>query len=431
MADGAAIICRAVSRVYRSPSGSVEALRSLDLTLQPGVVAAVVGPSGCGKSSLLRLLAGIDTPDAGTVTVDGLDVGQLRGAALRRFRRQSVSYLAQRPAANLIPYLTLREHLGAAVDVAEEIGIAHRLDARAGEMSGGEQARAAIAVGIARATSVVLVDEPTAELDRRTASHVIEALERTTASGRTVVVATHDPDVIRIAAQTVELATRVADSGRFEHRARKTGAPAIVLDRLSKSYGGARVVDDVSLELRSGELGVLVGRSGSGKSTALMVAGGWLSPDSGAALVPGASDRAPPPWERTSYLSQRFGLFPELSVAENIALPLRLAGADDVGRVAQLMDELSLTDLRDRLPAETSVGQQQRAALARALVHPPAALLADEPTSHQDGRSAELVWSALAAACERGTACLVATHEDRSPFADRVWRISDGRIQAT
>ena len=434
MADGAAIICRAVSRVYHSPSGSVEALRSLDLTLQPGVVTAVVGPSGCGKSSLLRLLAGIDTPNAGTITVDGLDVEQLRGAALRRFRRQSVSYLAQRPAANLIPYLTLREHLGAAVDavdVAEEIGIAHRLDARAGEMSGGEQARAAIAVGIARATSVVLVDEPTAELDRRTASHVIEALERTTASGRTVVVATHDPDVIRIAGQTVELATRVADPGPFEHGARKTGAPAIVLDRLSKSYGVAKVVDDVSLELRSGELGVLVGRSGSGKSTALMVAGGWLSPDSGAALVPGASDRAPPPWERTSYLSQRFGLFPELSVAENIALPLRLAGADDVGRVAELLDELSLTDLRDRLPAETSVGQQQRAALARALVHPPAALLADEPTSHQDGRSAELVWSALAAACERGTACLVATHEDRSPFADRVWRISDGRIQAS
>src|SRR5262249_50438374 len=157
-----------------------------------------------------------------------------------------------------------------------------------------------------------------------------------------------------------------------------------------------------------GELGVLVGRSGSGKSTALMVAGGWLSPDSGAARVPGSSEGAPPPWGRTSYLSQRFGLLPELSIAENIALPLRLAGAGATGPVRQLMDELSLTELAERQPAETSVGQQQRAALARALVQRPEALLADEPTSHQDGRSAELVWSALVAACERGTACLVA-----------------------
>ena len=188
MADREGIVCRGVSRVYRSPSGSVEALHSLDLSLQPGVVTALVGPSGSGKSSLLRLLAGIDAPDAGTITVGGLDLGTLRGPALRRFRRRSVSYLAQRPAANLIPHLTLREHLGgaAAGDIAEEIGIAHRLDARAGEMSGGEQARAAIAVGIARDTSVVLVDEPTAELDRRTAAHVIDALERTAAGGRTV-----------------------------------------------------------------------------------------------------------------------------------------------------------------------------------------------------------------------------------------------------
>ena len=433
MARSVGIVCRGVSRVYRTRSGSVEALHSLDVSLEPGVVAALVGPSGCGKSSLLRLLGGIDAADAGTITVDGVDVERLRGGALRRFRRRSVSYLAQRPAANLIPHLTLREQLpggAAGVEVTEAIGIAHRLDARAGEMSGGEQARAAIAVGIARETSVVLVDEPTAELDRRTALHVIEALERAAATGRTVVVATHDPDVMRVAAQRIELATRSAPHRTDERQgARTPGATAIVLDRLSKSYGGARVVDDVSLELRSGELGFLIGRSGSGKSTALMLAGGWLSPDSGVALVPGSSDRDPPPWERTSYLSQRFGLLPELSIAENIGLPLRLAGAGDDGRVTSLMNELSLADLAERQPAETSVGQQQRAALARALVLSPAALLADEPTSHQDQHSAELVWSALTSACDRGTACLVATHEEPSASADRLWHISDGRIQ--
>jgi putative ABC transport system ATP-binding protein len=418
--------------VYRSPAGSVEALHALDVSLQPGGLHALVGPSGCGKSTLLRLLAGLDAPDAGSITIDGVDVESLRGSDSRRFRRQTVSYLAQRPAANLIPHLTLREHLGggaAGLAVAEEIGVAHRLDARAGEMSGGEQARAAIAIGIARETPFVLVDEPTAELDRRTATGVIDALLRTTADGRTVVIATHDPDVIGVAAQTIELAKRVAEYPRFERTAREPGAPAIVLERLSKSYGSTTVVDDVSLELQPGELGVLVGRSGSGKSTALMLAGGWLSPDSGAARVPGSSGGAPPPWGQTSYLSQRFGLLPELSIAENIALPLRLAGSDDGDRAAEVMDDLSLAELAGRLPAETSVGQQQRAALARALVRRPEALLADEPTSHQDARSAELVWSALVAACDRGTTCLVATHEEHAPFADRLWRISDGRIQ--
>ena len=433
MAERPAIVCRGAARTYTSPSGSVEALDSVDLSVKAGEVTALVGPSGSGKSTLLRLLAGVDRPDAGSVEVHGLQVETLGGAALRRFRRQSVTYLAQRPAANLIPHLTLREQLAGGAGgsaVAGELGLARRLDARAGELSGGEQARAAIAVGIARGTSILLVDEPTAELDRRTAMHVIDALERTTAAGRTVVVATHDPDVIAVSARTIELGARRPQHRTLERRAHRDGEPAIVLERISKSYDGRTVVDSVSLEVRAGELGVVLGRSGSGKSTLLMVAGGWVPADAGVARVPGGTNRAPPPWNGTAYLSQRFGLLPELSIEENIALPLRLAGVVDVDRVSELMRELSLAELADRLPAETSVGQQQRAALARALVHPPAAVLADEPTSHQDPTSADRVWSALAAACEQGTACLVATHEERAPYADRLWRISDGRVES-
>lgn len=418
------IVCRGVTRTYRSPAGSVEALHAVEATFPAGAIGALVGPSGCGKSTLLRVLAGIDPADGGSVHVDGTDVTALHGARLRRYRRDGAAYLAQRAASNLVPHLTVAEQLGRdGSEAALRLGLAGRLDARASELSGGEQARAALAVGLSRGTPVLLVDEPTAELDHDAAALVVDALESAARQGRTVVVATHDAELVSRASSRVELAKGDARLAAKHARA-PTGEPAIAVEHLTREYDGRAVVDDASLELRRGELGVLLGRSGSGKSTLLMVAGGWVPPDAGTVATPGLQ------WHETSYLAQRFGLLPELTVAENVALPLRLAGRPDES-VAPLLERLGLDGLERRLPGETSVGQQQRTALARALVTEPAALLADEPTSHQDAASAERVWAALASACARGTACLVATHDETAARrADRVWRIDDGRIEA-
>jgi putative ABC transport system ATP-binding protein len=154
-----------------------------------------------------------------------------------------------------------------------------------------------------------------------------------------------------------------------------------------------------------------------------MIMAGFLAADAGSASLPGTG------WAETSYLPQRFGLLPELSIAENVALPRRLG--DRTLDVSELLERLGLAELADRLPSETSIGQQQRAALARALAIRPAALLADEPTSHQDARSAQRVWSALSDAAADGTACLVATHDAAAAaHADRVWHITDGRVTA-
>jgi putative ABC transport system ATP-binding protein len=124
---------------------------------------------------------------------------------------------------------------------------------------------------------------------------------------------------------------------------------------------------------------------------------------------------------------QRFGLVPELTVAENIGLPGRLIDTEvDVDGV---LDLLGLGGLGQRAVTELSIGQQQRVAVARALVLRPAVLLVDEPTSHQDSESAERVWRALDAAAAEGAACLVATHEpDARLRAHRSWAIDDGRI---
>jgi ABC-type lipoprotein export system ATPase subunit len=161
--DGLGIDARGVSRVYRAPTGSTEALHAVDARLAAGAIAAIVGPSGSGKSTLLRVLAGLDVPDAGAVVVSGTDVTRLRGSARRRYRRDVVAYVAQRAASSLVPHLTVREQLGRqGVALATGLGIGPRLDARAGELSGGQQARAALAVGLSRDTDVVLLDEPTA-----------------------------------------------------------------------------------------------------------------------------------------------------------------------------------------------------------------------------------------------------------------------------
>jgi putative ABC transport system ATP-binding protein len=320
----------------------------------------------------------------------------------------------------------VREQLGSAAEgVIGELGLSGRVDARAGELSGGEQARAALAVALSRGTPVVLADEPTAELDRVAAARVIAVLRAAADAGRTVVVATHDPDLVALASTRVELAAGRASAAPERRPAGVQGNPVLAARGVSKSFDGSRVVDDASLEVAAGELGVVLGRSGSGKSTLLMIMGGWVRPDAGAVAVPGAR------WHETAYLAQRFALLPELSVAENVGLPLRLAGRSDDGRVAGMLALLGLGELAGRAPGETSVGQQQRTALARALVLRPAALLADEPTSHQDAASADLVWSALADACAGGTACLVATHDEAAVAqAGRVWRIADGRITA-
>ena len=430
MRDRPAVVCDHVSKTYVAAAGSVEALHALDLDVEAGTIAALVGRSGSGKTTLLRLIASLDGPDTGRITVLSRDVTALRGRALRQYRRTYAAYVAQRAAASLVPHLTVREQLGASrADVAVGLGLASRLDARAEQLSGGEQARAALAVALARDTPVLLLDEPTAELDRSAAGLVIGALGAAASEGRTIVLTTHDDDLLALASATIDL-DPLGEMPAAAVRRAVVDAPTVLrVERVRKAYRGTVAVDDASLEVRRGELAVLLGRSGSGKSTLLMAIGRFLRPDSGSITVEGAGADRVPPWHTIAYLAQRFALLPELSVRENVELPLRLTHARDDARVTELLVQLTLGDLADRKPAEISIGQQQRAALARALVCWPSLLVADEPTSHQDRASAGLVWEAIASAADGGTACLVATHEETAAaHAARTWRIVDGRV---
>jgi ABC-type lipoprotein export system ATPase subunit len=418
-------LVEAVSKTYTTDAGVVDALAAVDAVVPRAAITAVIGVSGSGKSTLLRLLAGHDTPSAGRLVVAGIDLSDAGETALRRFRGRDVAYVAQRAADNVFPQLTLADHLpdGAALDAFDALGLAGRLDARAAELSGGELARAAFALALTRRVSVIVVDEPTAELDRDSAAAVIEALQVAAAQGATLIVATHDPEVIAVADHVVDL-TQTVDQPSSPPNTRCSENAEVVLEArgLSRSYGGTHAVFDSSLEIRAGELAVVIGRSGSGKSTLLMLLGGWVEPDEGTIVGPNARV-----WSECAYVPQRFGLVPELSVSENVELPAR--GRDDSDGGEELLARLALADLRDRYPSEISIGQQQRVAVARAVRLRPRLLLVDEPTSHQDRASAELVWSALGAAAAAGTACFVATHEpDARLRADASWVIEAGRV---
>jgi putative ABC transport system ATP-binding protein len=484
--------CTDLVKTYRTASGEVRALKGLTAEVPEAALLAVVGPSGSGKSSLLRLIAGLDRPNSGTLVVEGTTVHDASARTLRRFRRSTVGYLFQRPSDNFLPHLTVGEHLRLArglthrpprIDQDEllsTLGIEHRIDHLPSELSGGEQQRAAIAEVLTGGARIVVADEPTAELDSTSATRVMDTMVALAHAGVTFVVATHDRSVMGRADDALELdhgVRRTTRSASGAHASAELRRPAAIVtqperprqeaDRaerwrppettdplepaslvpehtsvldvadVSKAYRrGDEVVhalDRVSLTLGSGELVGLVGRSGSGKTTLLNVVAGWERPDSGTIDRAGSTE-AIPGWDELAVVPQRLGLFDELTVRENLEYPARLRGRLEEleGRIHELMENLAIAHLAERYPKETSLGEQQRAAVARALVLSPRLVLADEPTGHQDAVSERRVLEALGRAAADGASCLIATHNvSLAPRLDRVLEMADGRLNGS
>lgn len=214
--------------------------------------------------------------------------------------------------------------------------------------------------------------------------------------------------------------------------------PAVAFDRVVKRYaGGAPAVDAVTLTVAAGSFVALVGASGSGKSTLMKTVNRLVAPDEGRVTLDGADVAAEPPHRlrrRIGYVFQNVGLFPHLSVADNIALPLKLAGRRDPDRVAAMLDLVELPrEIATRAPAALSGGQRQRVGVARALVTRPGLLLMDEPFGALDPVTRE----SLAAAVKRlhddlRLTTIMVTHDMAEALltADRVLVMAAGRIVA-
>jgi putative ABC transport system ATP-binding protein len=215
----ASMMVRVRDLVMRLPSGGrpVTILDGVDLDVEEGEVLAVTGPSGSGKSTLLGLIAGLDTPTAGSIRVAGREITGLDEVTLARFRGDTIGYVFQ--SYHLIPTLTALENVAVPLELAgapdalaraatllAEVGLADRVRHYPAQLSGGEQQRIALARAVARRPALILADEPTGNLDSTTGGHIIDLLlGLNRARGSTIVLVTHAAVVAARAGRTIEL----------------------------------------------------------------------------------------------------------------------------------------------------------------------------------------------------------------------------------
>lgn len=214
--DPFAATCRGVVKIYWTASGEVHALKGVDAVVAAGAVTALVGPSGSGKSSLLRILAGLDRPTAGGVSVGGHELVGLSRRRLRQVRRRLVGYVFQRPSQNLLGHLRAREHLTHAAalrgvrdiepaELLHRLGIGARAEHTPAQLSGGEQQRLALAQALVGDPPLLIADEPTAELDHHTGLALLDEVHALAQRGTGVLIATHDPQVVATADRVLHL----------------------------------------------------------------------------------------------------------------------------------------------------------------------------------------------------------------------------------
>lgn len=290
------IECDSLVKIYKTKDIEVLALQGLDLTVKRGELMAIIGNSGSGKSTFLNMIGGLDRPSAGKLYVDGKNLFQMTEQELVEYKRSTVGFVWQNNARNLLPYLTAWENVMTpmlftegkentkseeekkqrALELLELVGLEHRKDSSLSQLSGGEQQRVAIAIALANNPKLLLADEPTGAVDRKTADDILEMFrELNEKLGLTIVIVTHDKELSRKVNRVVSIRDGKTSSERImkndyrerlenmdiDWREEETQDEYAVLDRAGRVQIPSELLDEmgidgnkVKLELRDGKI---------------------------------------------------------------------------------------------------------------------------------------------------------------------------------
>ena len=432
---------------YTYPGATAAALRDVSARIESGLTV-VTGPSGSGKSTFLRVFNGL-VPHfhggrvSGAATVAGLDVLRTPTRLLAR----NAGFVFQDPELQTV-YATVDREVAFGLENAafpqreiamrvgealHEVGIEHLAGRRVRTLSGGERQRVALASALAMRPRLVVLDEPTSQLDPDGAELLLAAARRATADGRAVIVSEHRLSRLMPGASSLLVVDQggvtESDPAAWRPRAamaaprlRAPGEEAWSVVRAAVGFDGVPVLEDADLAGRAGEVVALAGPNGGGKTTLLRLIAGLAAPMSGTVTRPPG---------RIAYLPQNpVALLHRPSVREEVQFTIDRAGGQDRERPERILGMLGIAELADRYPRDLSSGERQRAAIAAVLPGAPQLVLLDEPTRGMDLASRGALIAVVADLRDRGAAVVIATHDEdlQAALADRVVDVARGTV---
>ena len=443
--------------------GKVKALQNVSFSVEKGEIFGLIGPDGAGKTSMYRILCSLLLPNEGSASVCGYDVVN----GMKEVRKR-VGYMPGR--FSLYQDLTVEENLKFFATLFNTT-VEENYDSikaiysqierfktrRAGALSGGMKQKLALCCALVHKPQVLFLDEPTTGVDPVSRKEFWEILAHLKERNITIIASTPYIDEVRKCERVgflsdgilkgigtpdtiLDTFKDVFNPPPVEHKQRddteKEAENVIEVEHLVKAFGSFHAVDDISFTVKKGEIFGFLGANGAGKTTAMHMLTGLNQPTSGTGRVVGFDIRTQYEQikQHIGYMSQKFSLYEDLTVAENIRLFAGIYGMqdDDIRRKTDdLLQRLQFSEHRNSLVSDLPLGWKQKLAFSVSIFHNPGIVFLDEPTGGVDPATRRQFWELIYDAAERGITVFVTTHYmDEAEYCDRISIMVDGKIKA-